>query len=138
MLRGDHDGGRTPKKLIGLARMVGLDEGALICDFAETYHVLDWRALPVRTAATLAMGLGPTSRIMRKLSGVKWPFDTLLLAMICDSIRGISWQLVDEKGRRGHNPPVSVLKTILGEEKETTGFDSADDFKSWRASMLEG
>lgn len=119
--------------------MVGLDEDALTCDFAETYHVYDWRALPIKLAATLAAGLGPSSRIMRKLSGVKWPFDTLLLAIICDSIRNISWQLVDEKGRRGHKPPHSVLKIILGEveDNEMSGFDSAEDFRKWRASMLE-
>ena len=119
--------------------MVGLDEDALVCDFAETYHVYDWRALPLRTAATLAMGLGADSRIMRKLSGVKWPFNTLLLALVCDSIRTISWQLIDEKGRRGHKPPQSVLKTILGEteEGELSGFDSVEDFRSWRASMME-
>lgn len=119
--------------------MVGLDEDALICDFAETYHVYDWRALPLKTAATLAMGLGPDSRIIRKASGVTWPFDTMLLAMILDSIRGISWQLVSEKGRRGHKPPQSVLKIILGEvdENEMSGFDSVEDFRNWRASMLE-
>ena len=119
--------------------MVGLDENALICDFAETYHVFDWRALPLKTAATLAMGLGPDSRIIRKASGVTWPFDTLLLAMICDSIRGISWQLVPEKGRRGRKPPQSVLKIILGESEENdmAGFDTAEDFRKWRASMLE-
>lgn len=125
---------------MSLARMVGLDENALICDFAETYHVYNWRALPLKTAATLAAGLGPDSRIIRKISGVTWPFNTLLLAMICDSIRGISWQLVSEKGRRGHKPPQSVLKIILGEtadENEMTGFDSAEDFRKWRASMLE-
>ncbi|MBO7722484.1 MAG: hypothetical protein J6S27_01735 [Thermoguttaceae bacterium] len=31
--------------------MVREDETALICDLAETYHILDWRALPLRTAA---------------------------------------------------------------------------------------
>ena len=120
--------------------MVGLDEDALVCDFAETYHVLDWRALPVKTAATLAMGLGPDSRIMRKFSGVKWPLETLLLAMLLDTNRAISWQLVNEKGRRGHRPPKSILKLLLGEkeETETAGFDNADDFMRWRASMLEG
>lgn len=119
--------------------MVGLDEDALICDFAEVYHVYDWRALPLKTAATLAMGLGPDSRIIRKLSGTKWPFNTLLLAMVVDSIRGISWQLMDTKQRRGRKPPTSVLKIILGETEETEmeGFDSADEFRKWRASMLE-
>lgn len=37
--------------------MVAVDEEALICDFAETYNILDWRELPCRTAAILASGL---------------------------------------------------------------------------------
>ena len=72
--------------------MVGLDEGALICDFAEVYHVYDWRRLPASTAATLAMGLGPDSRIMRKISGTPVPMDTLLLAMITDCVRILAWR----------------------------------------------
>ena len=35
---------RYRKKLITLAGMIGLDESALICDLAETYGVLYYRA----------------------------------------------------------------------------------------------
>ena len=119
--------------------MVSLDEGALICDFAETYHVYDWRSLPLKTAATLAAGLGPNSRIMRKMSGVQWPLDALLLAMIADSVRVISWQLLDQKARRGKTPPKSILEQLIGESPASSGgFDSAEDFRKWRASQLEG
>ena len=34
----------------------------LTCDMAETYHVLDWRALGLPLAATLAAGMRETSR----------------------------------------------------------------------------
>ena len=119
--------------------MVGLDEGALICDFAEVYHVYDWRALPLKTAATLAVGLGPDSRIMRKMSGIEWPLETLLLAMVADGVRIISWQLIDQKARRGKTPPKSILDQLLGGASGSTGgFDSAEDFRAWRASQLEG
>lgn len=119
--------------------MVSLDEGALICDFAETYHVFDWRALPIRTAATLAIGLGPDSRIMRKLSGTQWPLNTLLLAMIADGVRIVSWQLLDQKARRGKTPPKSILEQLIDEAPEKAGgFDNVEDFRKWRASQLEG
>ena len=119
--------------------MVGLDEGALICDFAEAYHVLDWRALPASTAATLASGLGPNSRIIKKMSGTQWPLDTLLLAMIADGIRIISWQLLDSKTRHRMHPPQSILEQLIGkEENEPSGFNSPEEFKAWRASILEG
>ena len=37
--------------------MIATDEDALICDFAETYHIYDYRSLDVEYAATLAYGL---------------------------------------------------------------------------------
>lgn len=118
--------------------MVSLDEEALICDFAEVYHVFDWRSLPARTAATLAAGLGPDSRIARKISGVNWPLNTLLLAAIGDAVRVVSWQLLDKKARRGKSPPKSMLEQLLGEKAETSGFDNVEDFRKWRESQLEG
>ena len=51
--------------------MIETDESALICDFAETYHIYDYRALPVSYAATLAYGLRSDSRIRLKLGEVK-------------------------------------------------------------------
>ena len=120
--------------------MAGLDEDALICDFAETYHVYDWRALPARTAATLAMGLGPDSRIMQKISGSQLPIDTMLLAMITDAIRFIAWTKTKD-AERGRNRPKSVVEALIGKKDggtETAGFDSGEDFMHWRAAMMEG
>ena len=119
--------------------MVGLDEGALTCDFAETYHVYDWRALPARTAATLAMGLGPDSRIMQKISGARVPFDTLLLAAIADTVRILAWMQTKD-GARGRNRPDSILDRLTGTARtgETAGFDGPEAFDAWRASILEG
>ena len=47
--------------------MVAADEDALRCDFAQTYHILDYRRLPLRTAAVFAWGLGEDSRVKRAL-----------------------------------------------------------------------
>ena len=118
--------------------MVGLDEDALICDFAETYHVFDWRSLPVRTAATLAMGLRPDSRIMQKLSGAPAPMETMLLAMITDCVRILVWRQTKD-GQRGKKPPVSLTERLCGGIKSETdaGFDSQEDFRAWRNSMME-
>lgn len=67
------------------------NEDALICDFAETYHVLDWRALPVKLAATLACGLRGNSRSVQLLTGSKVTDDQLLLAAVVDTAKVISW-----------------------------------------------
>jgi len=125
---------------MGLARMIGLDEDALICDLAETYHVFDWRALPVKTAAALAMGLRPTSRIAQKLSGAPADPETLLLAMAVDALRVLAWQNTKD-GAHGRRPPKSVLQAILGGDRaEHTGpgFESAESFRAWRSRMMGG
>ena len=115
--------------------MVGLDEGALICDFAETYHVLNWRALPARTAATLAMGLGPDSRIVRKMAGVQTTVDTMLLAMIADALRILVWQNTED-GVKGQNKPAMITDRLTNLGSEPLGFDSADEFRRWRSQIL--
>lgn len=121
--------------------MVALDEEALICDLAESYHVFDWRALPVKTAATLAMGLRPTSRIMQKISGAPAAPETLLLAMAVDALHMLAWQRTKD-GAHGRNRPKSVLQAILeadrAKEPETEAFDSAEAFSAWRERMMGG
>ena len=37
--------------------MMALDEDALVCDLAETYHIFDMYELPCLKVATLAKGL---------------------------------------------------------------------------------
>ena len=118
--------------------MVAADEAALICDFAETYHLYDYRELPARRAALLACGLRPESRIVQKISGAKAPTETMLLALIADALKILVWQNTRD-GTKGRNKPTSIVEAILGEEKETAeGFDSAAEFEAWRASMLGG
>ena len=115
--------------------MVGLDEDALTCDFAEVYHVLDWRALPARTAAALAMGLGQESRIMRQLSGVPVTIQTLLLAAITDALHVLVWQNTKD-GAKGRNKPTLIAEKLMETQHEEIGFDTVEDFRKWRDSML--
>ena len=116
--------------------MIAVDEAALRCDFLETYHVFDFRALPARQAALFACGLRPDSRIKMKLAGSAAPQDTLLLAGILDALRILAWQNTED-GLNGRNFPVSVLDTLLqgDEPRESTGFDSPEEYEAWRSSM---
>ena len=110
--------------------MAATDEDALRCDFAETYHVLDFRRLPLRTAAVFAQGLPASSRIMRKLAGCDPTAEQLLLAQICDYAGLIVWRLAGCKG----DPPRSVVQKLLGDGPETAQrFTSSADFDAaWR------
>lgn len=121
--------------------MVAADEDALICDFAETYHVFDYRALPLRTAATLAGGLGSNSRIHAKLAGVTAGMDTLMLTQIRDTLENIRWML-SKDGREGKNAPALIapqllVKTERKAAKKQARFRSAAEFERWRERAMK-
>lgn len=114
-----------------LAGMVNLDEDALICDFAQTYHILSWRSLPLRLAATLAVGLEDNSRIKRKMSGEPASREVILLAHTVDRLTALlcglsgktdTYDSVVEKLYEGHAEPRE-------KENEIRSFASASDFE---------
>lgn len=103
--------------------MIRTDETALICDFAETYHILDYRALSLKTAAALASGLPEDSRIMMKITGQRINTKTALLAGILDRLTTLVW-FQTEDGHKGRNRPESVLARLTKEPEP----DKKDDF----------
>lgn len=106
------------------------DEDALICDFAETYHIYDLRSLPLSLVATLAAGLGDNSRIVRKTTEAKASTTNTLLAIIADRLGIIQMMLSGEK-----NVPsvVDALYDIQREQKGVKGFRSGMAFEdAWR------
>lgn len=114
--------------------MIALDEDALICDFAETYHIYDIYALPVFYAATLAVGLKADSRIMMAMNGLKVDIKTLLLARIADSC-AINVYFKTQDAETGQNRPKSMVAVLTGaiQEDENRNFESGEDFiKEWR------
>ena len=118
--------------------MIAADEDALICDFAETYHIYDYKALPVSYAAALACGLGPDSRIKMAISGTKIPTDVALQAGIIDRLSLMLW-MQTEDGAKGRNRPKSLLDELTREKQENqvTAFASGDEFvRMW--AMLAG
>ena len=119
--------------------MISADETALICDFAETYHIYDYRARPVRQAAALAAGLGEGSRIWKKLNGFEFSLSTILMAEAVDALNMLVW-FQTEDASKGKNRPESVLRVLTGddiEDGETDGFKTGDDFDKWRKEMRE-
>ena len=120
--------------------MIAHDEEALICDFAETYHIYDYRGLRPKTAAVLACGLGPDSRTKRLLTGQKVSMDTLLLAAIADRLSLLLWAQ-SRDARHGANRPASIVDVLNRdpEEKEqVAAFATPDDFEAARKRIFEG
>lgn len=119
--------------------MMAADKDALICDLAETYHVLDYRALPVKTLAALACGLGPESRSKRRLSGAEVDVNTLLLAIIADRLGLLFWAKTED-GVNGWNRPQSIAAKLLGQTPEgpVESYASGEDFNAAWKSRAEG
>ena len=120
--------------------MIATDRDALLCDMAETYHIFDFRALPVPTLAALACGLGAGSRIRKKLSGTEADCQTLLLATIADRLGWLVWA-GSEDGRENRNRPESIVDRLLGRETADAparAFASPEEFERERRRIIEG
>lgn len=118
--------------------MIAIDEQALICDLAETYHIYDYKSLPVSKVATFSVGLRDDSRIKMKMNGMKYPINTILTAALVDRMSVILWAKTED-GRRNINYPKSVLAQLLGEDssKETVGFSTPEEFEEARKKIIE-
>lgn len=117
--------------------MIKADEDALICDFAETYHVLNYKALPVKLAATLAAGLRDDSRIKPKLADMEVSPDTFLLAAIADRLGIIIWQRTKD-GEKNRNRPKSITESLKPKKSEVSVFKTGEEFIKARENLLKG
>lgn len=97
--------------------MIRIGEEELICDFAETYHIYNYRGLPAMTAAVLAAGLRDDSRIKMKAIGANAPSHIMLLASIADSLHYLVWSKTKD-GSNGRNRPKSILESMVQETKK--------------------
>ena len=103
----------------------------LICDFAETYGIYDLRALPVRTLAVLACGLGRNTRVWAKTQGFKAKWSDIVLALCADRLAVLEWQNTQDAAN-GENYPSMLAPELLGmsdqSEKRYETYDSGEDF----------
>lgn len=105
-------------------------EDELICDFAETYHILDYKGLSPKMAAVLCVGLRNDSRVKMKISESKLTLDQMLFARMIDELSFQSWAQTKD-GQKNRNRPKSLLKELTEEkEEEYEKFATADDFLS--------
>ena len=119
--------------------MVAADEDALTCDFAETYHILNWRGLPARYAAVLACGLRENSRIRMVMSGQKQTAERILQAAGVDALNMLVWMQTKDAAKNW-NRPKSILKEMLEDPDvpEIVAFESGEAFEKERQAIIEG
>jgi hypothetical protein len=110
----------------------------LICDLAETYHVLHFKELSPEMVATLCFGLRPESRVKMKVSNSKITLTQTLIARMVDELTFQSWAQTKD-GQKNRNRPESVLMALTKEpEEEVVSFFTADDFKSAWEKITNG
>lgn len=118
--------------------MLATDEEALICDFAETYHILDYKALPVKQRAVLASGLRETSRIKMKMAGMKHVPLEISMIHAADYLGRILYCLAAEEN---DDPPERLIDIMMGHVKtreQPAGFASGAEYEAERARILAG
>lgn len=121
--------------------MIAADQDALVCDLAETYGILDYKALPVSLLAALSSGLRENSRIRLRLAGQTQDTGLLLLAAAVDRLSWLVWAQT-EGARQGEGRPPSLLAALLGTETDDTdgplAFDTAAEYEAARAEIVKG
>lgn len=117
--------------------MINVDEDALICDLAETYHIYDYKSLPCSKVAIFAVGLRNDSRIKMKMSAVEYPLETVLLAGIADRLSTLAW-MQSKDGMDGVNRPKTILSQMLKieQDKDIAAFNSPKEFEEEKKRIL--
>lgn len=113
----------------------------MICDLAETYHVLNYRELSPDLVATLVLGLNDNSRVRRHYSEQKLTLEQSLMAMMVDSLNLLFWTKTKD-AQKNRNKPKSVLEKLT-EDAETTKdnlqvFESPEDFEEYMRNLRNG
>lgn len=108
--------------------MIRIGEDELICDLAETYHILDYTALPPDLVGVLASGLKSDSRIKMKMGEQQIDFNSQLLAGILDRLGILIWQNTKD-GHDGTNRPPSILEKLTKKTTPAPRFESIEEFK---------
>lgn len=119
--------------------MIKTDENALICDLAETYHIYDYKQLPLTTIAVFSVGLRDNSRIKMKMNNQTVELNTLLMAGISDKLSTLLWWKTKD-GQKGINKPTSLVDVLTNtqlKENNVIAFSSGEDFINRRNELLK-
>ena len=119
--------------------MIKVGEDELICDLAETYHILDYKSLPVKLVGILSYGLREDSRIKTKIRGGQLVSDNQLLSIACDRLGLLVWAKTKDAAK-GKNRPESIHEVLYPEPKskpdDVIVFDSVEAFENYRKNNI--
>lgn len=111
----------------------------MICDFAETYHILDYKGLSPSLVATLLIGLKDDSRVKMFISNNKVTLDHILLSIIADNIQFLAWTKTKD-AKHGRYDKKSILKILNGEyeseKDELVSFATIEEFEEYMKQFV--
>lgn len=117
--------------------MLQVDEDALICDLAETYHIFEYKKMKPSLIAIFACGLRENSRIFKKIGKYEYDPQVILLSSAVDCLRLLLWQN-SKDGQKNRNKPKPLLQPIRQRTEEIATFASCSDFERTRERLLKG
>ena len=122
-----------------LATVIATQEDELICDLAETYHILNYRELPVKLLGTLVAGLAENSRTKLKLNNMSMSQDEVMLISILDHLKILVWQKTKD-GQKGKNKPKLLVDEIFNNNKsnDIEKFIDGVSFEKRRKEIIGG
>ena len=123
--------------------MIAIDENALICDLAETYHIYDYRSLPAHLVATFSVGLREDARIWKKISGRRLSCTDAILARLYDRLNEFIYAILRIDGEPERMYPIlegleKPDESKEQEEEKFVSYGSVDEFNEARKTILEG
>lgn len=119
-----------------LVSMLCVDRDAVICDLAETYHILDYRALPVRLLATLCCGLRDDSRIKLKMHGLVHVPEAFTAVSMADNLTLIRHFLTNDKKIDKKSLFSEIIQ--IKEKHPENNFATSEEFLKWREAFVGG
>ena len=118
--------------------MIAMDRNAFICDMAETYNIYDYRRVPGRYLGILAAGLGPNTRIGRKINGVRGNVSEVLLAQILDGVRFLCWAQTEDAKKKRNYPKSVASEFFVSEDKNKYKKTTIEDFERIKQRITGG
>lgn len=112
----------------------------MICDLAETYHILNYRELSPQLVATLVLGLGDNSRVRRHFSKTKVTLEQILMAIMADNLQFIAWSKTKDAQHK-KNKPKSILKKLIDldeQKEELESFETPEEFEEYMRNIKNG
>lgn len=112
----------------------------MICDLAETYHILNYKELSPNLVATLLIGLRDNSRVKMKVNDTKLTIDQMMMAMVVDNLQFLSWTKTKD-ARHGKYKQKSILKTLMGEyekqKDDLISFETVEEYEEYMKQFIK-